>query len=107
MGQYDYAYVTITPGELLKEEFLEPLGISQYRLPPGRQRAPCEGDDRSPLGGAHGPIPPPIRTCASAASSASRTAIGSVPRRPTTPRSPSTSSPTSSRRSRRFTVLRR
>ena len=33
MGQYDYAYVTITPGELLKEEFLEPLGISQYRLP--------------------------------------------------------------------------
>ena len=31
MGQYDYAYVTITPGELLKEEFLEPLGISQYR----------------------------------------------------------------------------
>ena len=32
MGQYDYAYVTITPGELLKEEFLEPLGISQSRL---------------------------------------------------------------------------
>ena len=32
MGQYDFAYVTITPGELLKEEFLEPLGISQYRL---------------------------------------------------------------------------
>ena len=32
MGQYDYAYVTITLGELLKEEFLEPLGISQYRL---------------------------------------------------------------------------
>ena len=32
MGQYDYAYVTITPGELLKEEFLEPLCISQYRL---------------------------------------------------------------------------
>lgn len=24
--------ITITPGELLKEEFLEPLGISQYRL---------------------------------------------------------------------------
>lgn len=22
----------VTPGELLKEEFLEPLGISQYRL---------------------------------------------------------------------------
>ena len=22
----------ITPGELLKEEFLEPMGISQYRL---------------------------------------------------------------------------
>lgn len=32
MGQYDYAYITITPGELLEEEFLEPLGISQYRL---------------------------------------------------------------------------
>ncbi len=32
MGQYDYAYVTITPGELLEEEFLEPLGISKYRL---------------------------------------------------------------------------
>lgn len=24
--------LAITPGELLKEEFLEPLGISQYRL---------------------------------------------------------------------------
>lgn len=22
----------VTPGELLKEEFLEPLGLSQYRL---------------------------------------------------------------------------
>lgn len=32
MGKYDYAYVTITPGELLRDEFLEPLGISQYRL---------------------------------------------------------------------------
>ena len=25
-------FPAITPGELLKEEFLEPLGISQYRL---------------------------------------------------------------------------
>ena len=23
---------SVTPGELLKEEFLEPMGISQYRL---------------------------------------------------------------------------
>lgn len=28
----DVAMVSITSGELLKEEFLEPLGISQYRL---------------------------------------------------------------------------
>lgn len=28
----DTAMVTITPGELLEEEFLEPLGISKYRL---------------------------------------------------------------------------
>ncbi len=26
------ALAPVTPGELLKEEFLEPLGISQYRL---------------------------------------------------------------------------
>lgn len=26
------AHAPITPGEILKEEFLEPLGISQYRL---------------------------------------------------------------------------
>lgn len=32
MGKYHYEYITITPGELLKEEFLDPLGISQYRL---------------------------------------------------------------------------
>ena len=25
-------FPAITPGELLKEEFLEPLGVSQYRL---------------------------------------------------------------------------
>ena len=28
----DTAMVTITPGELLEEGFLEPLGISKYRL---------------------------------------------------------------------------
>ncbi len=32
MSKYHYEVVSITPGELLKEEFLEPLGISQYRL---------------------------------------------------------------------------
>lgn len=32
MGALEYAVVPITPGELLKEEFLEPMGISQYRL---------------------------------------------------------------------------
>jgi addiction module HigA family antidote len=25
-------YIDVTPGEILKEEFLEPMGISQYRL---------------------------------------------------------------------------
>lgn len=28
----DFQIAPITPGELLKEEFLEPMGISQYRL---------------------------------------------------------------------------
>ncbi len=32
MGNVEYALVSISPGELLKEEFLEPMGISQYRL---------------------------------------------------------------------------
>lgn len=32
MERIDYYVAPITPGELLKEEFLEPLGISQYRL---------------------------------------------------------------------------
>lgn len=32
MGKYHYEYISITPGELLQEEFLEPLGISKYRL---------------------------------------------------------------------------
>lgn len=32
MSKTEYYVVPITPGELLKEEFLEPLGISQYRL---------------------------------------------------------------------------
>ena len=32
MGKIEYAVVSITPGELLEEEFLKPMGISQYRL---------------------------------------------------------------------------
>lgn len=32
MGAIEYAVAPITPGELLKEEFLEPMGDSQYRL---------------------------------------------------------------------------
>ena len=32
MGKINYEVVPITPGELLKEEFLEPMGISKYRL---------------------------------------------------------------------------
>ena len=32
MGKTEYAVVSITPGELLEEEFLKPMGISQYRL---------------------------------------------------------------------------
>lgn len=28
----DFQIAPVTPGELLKEEFLEPMGISQYRL---------------------------------------------------------------------------
>lgn len=32
MGKVEYYVAPITPGELLKDEFLEPLGISQYRL---------------------------------------------------------------------------
>ena len=32
MGKIEYAVASITPGELLEEEFLKPMGISQYRL---------------------------------------------------------------------------
>ena len=32
MGNIEYAIVPISPGELLEEEFLKPLGISKYRL---------------------------------------------------------------------------
>ncbi|MBX9033552.1 HigA family addiction module antitoxin [Gordonibacter massiliensis (ex Traore et al. 2017)] len=32
MGRIEYAVVPISPGELLKEEFLEPMNITQYRL---------------------------------------------------------------------------
>lgn len=32
MGKVEYYVAPVAPGELLKEEFLEPLGISQYRL---------------------------------------------------------------------------
>ena len=32
MGKINYEVMPITPGELLKEEFLEPMGISKYRL---------------------------------------------------------------------------
>ena len=32
MGKVNYAVTPITPGELLEEEFLEPMGISKYRL---------------------------------------------------------------------------
>ena len=32
MGKINYEVIPITPGELLKEEFLEPMGISKYRL---------------------------------------------------------------------------
>lgn len=32
MSKTEYYIAPITPGELLKEEFLEPMGISQYRL---------------------------------------------------------------------------
>ena len=100
MGQYDYAYVTITPGELLKEEFLEPLGISQYRLakeigvPAGRigqivagKRAITADTD--------------LRLCRFFGLS------NCVLRQHTIPRSPNTSLLTSSRKSRHFTALRK
>lgn len=32
MGKCDYAVMAVTPGELLEKEFLEPMGISKYRL---------------------------------------------------------------------------
>lgn len=32
MRNFEYYISPITPGELLKEEFLESMGISQYRL---------------------------------------------------------------------------
>lgn len=32
MGKIEYAVIPLAPGELLKEEFLEPMGITQYRL---------------------------------------------------------------------------
>lgn len=32
MSEYHHEYISISPGELLQEEFLKPLGISKYRL---------------------------------------------------------------------------
>ncbi|PWL77430.1 MAG: addiction module antidote protein, HigA family [Coriobacteriia bacterium] len=32
MGTVEYAIVPVSPGELLEEEFLKPMGISKYRL---------------------------------------------------------------------------
>lgn len=32
MGSAEYAIVPISPGELLEEEYLKPMGISKYRL---------------------------------------------------------------------------
>ena len=32
MGKVEYYIAPVAPGELLKEDFLKPMGISQYRL---------------------------------------------------------------------------
>ena len=66
----------VTPGELLLEEFLKPMGISQYRLakeigvPPQRIGEIVAGSAPSP----------PTPTCDFAAFLGCRTAIGSARR---------------------------
>ena len=80
----------ITPGELLSEEFLKPLGLSQYRLAK-EIGVPAQRIGQIVLGRL------PIPTCASAASSVSPMATGFAPRRPTIWKSPgASSSPNSS-----------
>ena len=74
----------VTPGQLLKEEFLVPMGLSQYRL------AKEIGVPAQRIGQIVAANAPPLRTrtCGSAASLACPTATGCAPRRPTTPKSP-------------------
>jgi len=74
----------VTPGELLLEEFLAPMGISKYRLARKSVFRPS-ASARSLPAGAPSPRTP---TCACAGSSAFRTATGFVRRRPTIRKSP-------------------
>ena len=70
----------VTPGELLLEEFLKPMSVSQYRL---AKRLACLRNASAASWPAIAPSPlTPI--CACAASSACPTVTGCEPRRPTT-----------------------
>jgi hypothetical protein len=70
----------VTPGELLWEEFLVPMGLSRYRLAK-EIGSPRSGSATSSAGS--GPLRLTL-TYGCAGSSARRTAIGFAPRQPTT-----------------------
>ena len=73
----------VTPGELLLEEFLKPMGISQYRL--AKEISVPAQRIRDIVAGKRGSLL--ILICGFAASSACPTAIGCVRRPPMTLRS--------------------
>ena len=74
----------ITPGELLREEFLEPMGISQYRLAK-EIGVPASGSVRLWRASARSQR---IPICACAGSLACPMDIGCERKRPMIPRSP-------------------
>ena len=74
----------VTPGELLLEEFLLPMGITQYRLAK-EIGVPAQRIGEIVAGRRAITADTDLRLCRS---SVSPTATGCAPRRPTTPRSP-------------------
>ena len=62
----------VTPGELLREEFLLPMGLSQYRL---AKEIDVPAQRISEIVAGKRPLPP-TRTCACAAFSVSPRGIG-------------------------------